>query len=59
MGSFGLWVERVVLLVLLAVVRAVAIFYRLCMRFFSVSLFLVFCALVMVKLCLITLKLCL
>ena len=52
MGSFGLWVERVVLPVLFAVVRVVAVFSRLCVRFFSVSLFLVLCVLVLVELCL-------
>ena len=53
MGTFGLWVvERVVLPVLLAAVRVVAVFSRVCVRFFSVSLFLVLCALVLVKLCL-------
>ena len=39
MGSFGLWVERVVLPVLFAVVRVVAVFSRLCVCFSSVSLF--------------------
>ena len=53
MGTFGLWVvERVVLPVLLAAVRVVAVFSRVCVRFFSVSLFLVLCALVLVKFCL-------
>ena len=51
-GSFGLWVERVVLAVLLAVVCVVVVCSRLCLYFFSVYLFLVICALVSVKLCL-------
>jgi hypothetical protein len=53
-GSFGLWVECVVLLVLLVVVRVVVV-----CAFLSVSLFLVLCALVLVKLCLAVLNLCL
>ena len=38
MGSFGLWVERVVLPVLFAVVRVVAVFSRLCVCVFLVFL---------------------
>jgi len=59
-GTFGLWVvERVVLPVLLAAVRVVAVFSRVCVRFFSVSLFLVLCALVLVKFCLAASRMCL
>ena len=35
MGSFGLWVERVVLPVLFAIVRVVAVFSRLCVCVFQ------------------------
>ena len=56
-GFFG-WVERVVLSVLLAAV-CVVVCSRLCLCFFSVSLFLVLCALVLVKLCLAASSLCL
>ena len=58
-SSLGVWAERVVLSVLLAVVRIVVMFSRLCVRFFCVSLFLVLCALVLVKLCLAASRLCL
>ena len=51
----GSWVR-----VLLADVMCCrCIFSRLCVRFFSVSLFLVLCALVSVKLCLAASRLCL
>ena len=50
----GSWVQ-----VLLAAVLCCRIFSRLCVRFFSVSLFLVFCALVSVKFCLAASRLCL
>ena len=60
MGTFGLWVvERVVLPVLLADVHVVVRFSRLCVCFFSVSLFLVLCALVLVKFYLALSRLCL
>ena len=42
-----------------AVVRVVVVFSCLCVHFFSVSLFLVFCVLVLVKLCLAASNLCL
>ena len=42
-----------------AVVRVVVVFFRLCVHFFSVSLFLVLFALVLVKLCLAASSLCL
>ena len=46
------------LLVAKAVVCVDVVFFYLCVRFFSVSLFLVFYALVLVKLCLATSRLC-
>ena len=57
MCFYGLRVECVVLLVLLAAVCVVFLCFRLRLYFFSVSLFLVLCALVLVKLYLATLKL--
>ena len=60
MGTFGLWVvECVVLPVLLAAVRVVAVFSCVCVCFFSVSLFLVLCAFMLVKFCLAASRLCL
>ena len=52
MVFFGLWGERVVLPVFLAVVYVVVIYSHFCVRFFSFSLFLILCALMLVKLCL-------
>lgn len=59
MGFYGLRVECVVLPVLLAAVCVVFLCFRLRLYFFSVSLFLVLCALVLVKFYLDTLRLCL
>ena len=57
-GSLGLWVERVVLPVLLAIIYIFVVFSRLCVHFFNVSLFLVLCALVSINLCLVVSRLC-
>jgi len=43
----------------LAAIRVVIVFTRLCVRFFSFSLFLVLCALVLVMFCLAASRLCL
>jgi len=58
-ASLVLWVELVVFPMLLAAVRVFAVFSRLCARFFSVSLFLVLCVLVLVELYLAASRLCL
>ena len=52
MVFFGLWGERVVLPVFLAVVCVVAVYSHLCVHFFSFSLFLILCYLMLVKFCL-------
>jgi len=57
-GSLSLWVERIVLTVLLAVVYIFVVFSRLCVHFFNVSLYLVLCALVSINLCLVVSRLC-
>ena len=49
MVFFGLWGERVILPVFLAVV---VVYSHLCVHFFSFSLFLILCYLMLVKFCL-------
>ena len=51
-GFFGLWVEPLSFPCCLLLFGVVVVFSCLCVRFFSVSPFLVFCILVVVKFCL-------